>query len=246
MTVTIEGQQCSAVNGSFVNCVASGISEAVTLEAAHYDMVKAVVLPSSSLPTRLKVAVASSNNGSKCLVSATVVWFEAEVAAALVAPSTLMITATNFEPLEGRRLRTRREVVAQANSPEFASQRVCVRSEQQSDQLGMGMLEVQMPSGWVLADLAATKDANPGAIRIEDKGASVAFYLDTFTEEMTCFDVMVVRVHMVEDVQPVFASVYSYYQPDIKAESKAELVNPEALSPCATKCRAKRGSRGLP
>jgi CD109 antigen len=90
---------------------------------------------------------------------------------------------------------------------------VCVRWFG-NDSSGMAIIEIGLPTGYTADNVDDLKNQAGGLIRRVDSGTtSLVLYLDEFTTNSTCVNVLLTKVRIVDNIQPAIVTAYLYYDP---------------------------------
>jgi CD109 antigen len=90
---------------------------------------------------------------------------------------------------------------------------VCVRWFGNSSS-GMAIIEIGLPTGYTADNVDDLKNQAGGLIRRVDSGTtSLVLYLDEFTTNSTCVNVLLTKVRIVDNIQPAIVTAYLYYDP---------------------------------
>ena len=211
--------------------VGGPFSAVIQLTAQNFGVLQTVdvpVSPTGDPPESLSV-VASGSSSGKCLVSATVTWFEAAAVEGGTEPPIVLSTSITLRDAAVRRNRWARkdneapedaaeaDVDAQdtgtSDAPVRYDATVCASMSDAESEAGMSVIEVDFYSGYALDGTAASvQEANDQVKLVENSGTGLAFYLDNMTSTPTCVSYTAVRIHKVASVAPMKVKAYDYYE----------------------------------
>ena len=185
-------------------------SQTIELTGDNFGLLQTVQIPTTTaIPDT--VSVVARGTGGKCLVSATVSWYEA---APIVIEPPIVIVCHQY-PGEFRRRRAS-DVVAP--NPVYTT-KVCASVAEGKEDTGMSVIQADFYSGFVLGeDIAEVQANNPNVKLVEDYGTGMAFYIDAITSDETCVSFKATRSHKVAEVKPIRVRAYDYYELEASAD----------------------------
>lgn len=187
--------------------------QTLELTGDNFGLLQTLYIPTTNaIPD--SISVVARGTGGKCLVSATVSWYEAQPV--IVAPP-IVVTCYQF-PGEFRR---RRDAVVAPN-PVYTT-KVCASVADGKDSTGMSVIQADFYSGFVLGeDIADVQTNNPLVKLVENYGTGMAFYIDEITADEFCVQFTASRAHKVADVKPIRVRAYDYYELEASADQLVE------------------------
>ncbi|XP_076448767.1 CD109 antigen-like [Babylonia areolata] len=114
--------------------------------------------------------------------------------------------------------------------PGIHNVQACINPESGLQYSSMVVLCLNLPSGFVAEDVQKTRTQNPVAVRVEQAGSKVHFYM--YQPRKECINLKIQEKVKIDDLRSGSAQLLAYYMTDIRSEANIHIGCPDGSCSC--------------